>query len=287
MAARRRCGSSNGALGVTFVQRHAYDFGCGVAALVWPLFVKRRRISVENILKCGIVSDEAEAQRIARKAFGHFVGHVFEALCVPGVVNAENWQEHFDFSEADPAARRVLLEDLSTPILLVSGHHGCWEAATNIISLTRPMIAIARVMDNKLLARWMKKHHFRGPVTVINKNDGFKEKIMRQWFEEKSAMTILMDQYTYGGSMLTFLDRPARTVTSAARLAIRYGFPVVVGSFVRVAPYKYRAVGGVPLVVGKDANRDAVAQLLNDRLGEAIRKYPEQYLWMHRRWRDD
>ena len=76
-------------------------------------------------------------------------------------------------------------------------------------------------------------------------------------------------------------------MTSAARLAVRYGCPVVVGSFVRVAPYRYRLVGGEPLVFGREADCDAVAQILNDRLSEAIRRYPEQYLWMHRRWRDD
>ena len=272
---------------MNFLQRHAYGFGCGFAAAFWPFFRKRRRISVENILKCKITADEKEARRIARKAFCHFLGHIVEALFVPGVVTKENWREHFDFSEADPKTMETLLDATDTPILLVSGHHGCWEAATNIISFKRPMIAIARVMDNKLLAGWMKKHHFRGPVTIINKNDGFRERIMRQWFAEKSAMTILMDQYTYGGSMLTFLGRPARTVTSAARLAIRYGYPVVVGSFVRVGPFKYRAVGGAPLVFEKGTDRDKAAQILNDRLGEAIRRYPEQYLWMHRRWRDD
>ena len=272
---------------MNFVQRHAYGFGCGFAALFWPFFTKRRRISVENILRCGITDDPKQAKRIARKAFCHFAGHMCEALCVPGVVTKENWREHLDFADATPAVVKMLLDTPETPILLVSGHHGCWEAATNILSMTRPMIAIARVMDSKLLQNWMKKHHFRGPVTIINKNDGFREKIMRQWFAEKSAMTILMDQYTYGGSMLRFLGRPARTVTSAARLAVKYGFPVVVGSFIRVGPFQYRAVGGKPIVFEKGTDRDVAAQVLNDRIGEAIRKYPEQYLWMHRRWRDD
>lgn len=272
---------------MTFCQRHAYGFGCGFAALFWPFFRKRRRISVENILKCKITADEKEAKRIAKKSFCHFAGHIAEALFVPGVINRDNWREHLDFADATPAVVEMLLDRPETPILLVSGHHGCWEAATNLLSFARPMIAIARVMDNKLLAGWMKKHHFRGPVTVINKNDGFKERIMRQWFDEKAAMTILMDQHTYGGSQLTFLGRPARTVTSAARLGIRYGYPIVVGSFVRIAPYKYRLVGSDPVVFSKGTDRDAATQILNDRLGEAIRKYPEQYLWMHRRWRDD
>ena len=272
---------------LSFCQRHAYGFGCGFAAFFWPFFTKRRRISVENILRCEITDDPKEARRIARKSFCHFAGHMCEALCAPGVITKENWREHLDFADATPAAVKMLLDTPETPILLVSGHHGCWEVATNILSLVRPMIAIARVMDSKLLQKWMQKHHFRGPVTIINKNDGFKKGIIEKWRVERSAMTILMDQYAHGGPLLSFLGRPARTVTSAARLAIRYGYPVAVGSFVRIAPYRYRFVGGDPIVFGKDEDRDRATQILNDRLSDAIRRYPEQYLWMHRRWRDD
>ena len=272
---------------MNFAQRHAYGFGCGFAALFWPFFRKRRRISVENILRCGIAAERKEARRIARKSFCHFAGHVCEALCAPNVITKENWREHLDFADATPAVVKMLLDTPETPILLVSGHHGCWEVATNILSLVRPMVAIARVMDSKLLQKWMQKHHFRGPVTIINKNDGFRKGIIEKWRTERSAMTILMDQYAHGGPLLSFLGRPARTVTSAARLAIRFGYPVVVGSFVRIAPYRYRLVGGDPIVFGKDEDRDRATQLLNDRLSDAIRRYPEQYLWMHRRWRDD
>ena len=272
---------------MNFVHRHAYDFGAGLAALVWPFFFKRRRISVSNILKCGVASDEKEAKRIAKKAWCHLAGHIAEALCVPGVVGKDDWREHLDVSEADPEAARLLLDAPETPILLVSAHHGVWEAATNVLSFARPMIAIARVMNNRFVARLMKKYHFRGPVTVIDKNHGFTPDILRQWFETKAAMTILMDQHTSKGPLLQFLGRPAQTFTSATRLAQRYGYPVVVGSFVRIAPFKYRLVGGAPLRFTKSDNRLAATQILNDRLGEAIRKYPEQYLWAHRRWRND
>jgi lauroyl/myristoyl acyltransferase len=61
----------------------------------------------------------------------------------------------------------------------------------------------------------------------------------------------------------------------------------VVGSFVRIAPFKYRLVGGAPLEFSKSDDLLECTQLLNDRLGDAIRKYPEQYLWSHRRWRHD
>jgi len=275
------------AISVNLYQRHAYGLGCALGALIWPFFVGRRRISVENLLKGGITDDARVARHIARRSFCHFLGHMSEALCVPGVVTRENWRDHLDFSEVGSETAKLLLETPDEPIVLVSSHHGCWEAATNILSFARPMIAVARVMDSKLLQRWMKNHHFRGPVTIVNKNDGFRESVLRQWDETCSAMTLLVDQYTYGGSLLRFMGRPARTVTSAARLAIRTGRKVIVGSFVRVGPYRYRLVGGKPLSFGKDVSRDDAAQLLNDRLEAAIRAYPDQYLWMHRRWRDD
>ena len=268
-----------------FIDRHAYDWGAAFARALFPFFRKRRRIAIDNILKAGVTADPKEAARIARASWGHLAGHICEALCVPHVVTKENWRAHLDVSEGAPETVRLLLEETEKPILLVSAHHGVWEAATNVLSFARPMIAVARVMNNRLVAAWMKRHHFRGPVTVIDKKHGFTPDVIRQWSADRAAMTILMDQHTAKGLPLAFLGRPAKTFTSATRLAMRSGHPVVVGSFVRVAPYRYRLVGGPPLVFAKDGDKAAYTQLLNDRLGEAIRRYPEQYLWAHRRWR--
>jgi len=272
---------------MTFFQKHAYQIGCGFAALLWPFFWKRRQISIENILKCQITDNPVEARRIAKASWCHFAGHIAEALCVPNVVTRENWREHLDVSSLPSEAVKLLLDTPDKPILLVSSHHGVWEAATNILSFSRPMIAVARIMNNKWVAKWMKNHHFRGPVTIVDKNNGFTLEVIHQWERECSALTLLVDQYTYQGPLLTFLGRPARTITSAARLAIRTGAPVVIGSFVRLGPYQYRLVGESALQFNAGDNVNDAAQLMNDRLGAVIRQYPEQYLWSHRRWRDD
>jgi len=272
---------------MTYFQKHAYRIGCGFAAFLWPFFGKRRRISVENILKCRITDDPSEALRIAKASWCHLAGHIAEALCVPNVVTRENWREHLDVSTLPPETVKLLLDTPDKPILLVSSHHGVWEAATNILSFARPMITVARTLNNRLVSVWMKKHHFRGPVTIIDKNHGMKPEFLRQWKQECAAMTLLVDQYAHKGPLLQFLGRPARTVTSAARMAIRAGAPVVIGSFVRLGPYRYRLVGGDYLSFATDADVNAAAQLMNDRLGAVIREYPEQYLWSHRRWRDD
>jgi KDO2-lipid IV(A) lauroyltransferase len=249
---------------------------------------KRRRIAVENVLKCGIASDEKEARRIAKKSFCHLAGHIGEALFVPSVVNKENWREHLDFAGTHPDIVKLLLDSPDTPIILVSSHHGVWEAATNVLSFARPMIAVARTMNNSWVARWMKKHHFRGPVTVIDKSHGFTGAVMRQWKTENAAMTILMDQHAgkKHGAKLMFFGRPAWTFTTGARMGVRTGCGIVVGSFVRVAPFMYRLVGGAPVYLKSGDDIAKATQLLNDRLEDAIRRYPEQYLWVHRRWRE-
>ncbi len=272
---------------MTFLQRHAYSIGGAIAAAAWPFFFRRRRISVDNVLKCGITSDVREARRIARVAWRHFAGHIAEALFVPRVVTCENWREHLDFSGAPEEAVKMLLDTPEKPVLLVSGHHGVWEAATNILSFSRPMIAIARKLDSAWAQKFLEKHHFRGPVTLVDKNRGLTPAVLRQWKDQCAALTMLMDQHAWNGERLEFLGRPAMTVTSAARLAVRSGFPVVIGSFVRVGPYRYRLVGGTPLEFSRGDDVRRVTQIFNDRLGEAIRQYPEQYLWSHRRWRED
>ena len=58
---------------LSFCQRHAYGFGCGFAALFWPFFTRRRRISIENILRCGITDDPQTAKRIAKQAVGNII----------------------------------------------------------------------------------------------------------------------------------------------------------------------------------------------------------------------
>ena len=274
---------------MTFLQRHAYGIGCALAACVWPFLGKRRRIAVENVLKAKVTDDPEEARRIAKRSLCHLAGHIGEALFVPGVVTKGNFREHLDTSHVSEANVKLLLDSPGRPILLVSSHHGVWEAATNVLSFARPMIAIARVQNNPLVAKWMRRHHFRGPVTLVDKNHGFTPAVLEQWQRDGAAMTILMDQYAgKRGAPLTFFGRPAKTYTTAARLAMRTGCPIVVGSFVRVAPYRYRLVAsGDPIVLTKADDRNAATQLLNNRLEAAIREYPDQYLWLHRRWRDD
>lgn len=270
--------------------RCAYQLGSDVARAVYPLFRARRKIAVDNILQAHITDDPTEADRIARTAFGHLAGHVCEAFKTGEVIGPENWREHIVF-EGPEESWKLLLESPDVPVMILTGHLGVWEAAASVISFTRPMIAIARKMNNLFVERFMEEHHFRGQITIVSKTQGFSSGVIRLWMETKAAMTLLMDQHAGGrhGIRVPFMGRPASTHTSPARLHLKTGAPILVGGFVREGPFRYRMVTGKPIryTPTDDRAHDMTSLLteINARLETLVRRYPEQYLWAHKRWR--
>lgn len=269
----------------------AYGIGAGFAKLVYPLFASRRSLAVGNILKAGITADREEAERIAKAAFGHFAGHLCEAIKIGDALSGSDWKDHFVY-DGLPEVWETLSAKTDRPVLIVSGHHGVWESAVPLISSFRPMIAVARKMNNPYVNDLMKKRHFRGNITVISKDKGFTPGVIRQWKQTNAAMTLLADQHAgrRHGLKVDFFGHPAGTHTSPARLYEATRAPMLVGSFVREAAFKYRmvAVGNVyePELSGNNIDdRTRILGELNSRLAEVIRRYPEQYLWAHRRWR--
>jgi Kdo2-lipid IVA lauroyltransferase/acyltransferase len=268
----------------------AYSLGFRFASLIYPLFKMRQHIAIDNILQAKITADPTEAARIARHSFCHFIGHLLEALKVPQFINEKNWKEHIVYDVKDVENWNMLMVNLDTPVMLLTGHLGSWEAAVTIVPFTRPMMPVARAMDNPMLVRFLKKNHFRGNVTIISKKNGFTGDTLRAWKSTKAALTIVMDQHAgHEGIKVDFLGRPASTHTSPARIHLASGAPMIVGAFLREGLFKYRMIGEPPIHFTPTGNKEKDIETLliemNQRLGNLIRKYPEQYLWMHKRWR--
>lgn len=269
----------------------AYSLASGVARTLYPLFRKRRAIAIDNIIQAGITTDKHEADHIARQAFGHFAGQICEALKAGQVITADNWRDHITY-EGPATSSDLLFNQLDTPIMILTGHHGSWEAGATVISFFRPMIAVARKMNNPYVERFLRQNHFRGAITIIPKSRGFTSSVIRLWQEQQAAMTILMDQHAgkRHGMTIPFLGRPAGTHTSPARLHLKTGAPILVGSIIRERPFHYRMVTEIdPIIFTPTGDRKADTEKLlteiNSHLGKLIRRYPTQYLWAHKRWR--
>jgi len=270
--------------------RKAYALGARFTSTLYPLFRARRRIAIDNLLKARITDDPREADRIARKAFGHLAGHICEALKIGDVIGPDNWREHITF-DGPAESWKLLMESPDVPIMILTGHLGVWEAAVSIISNTRPMIAVARKMNNPFVERFLKTRHFRGQITIVPKKLGFSPGVLRLWKAQNAAMTLVMDQHAgpKQGVQVDFMGRPASTHTSPARLHLKTGAPILAGAFIRDEAFHYRMVTGQPIrfTPTGDKEKDTANLLteINRRLEAVIRRYPEQYLWAHKRWR--
>ena len=268
----------------------AYDIGSTFTRPFYTLLRNRRKVAIDNILKAKITDSPDEADRIAREAFAHLGGHICEAFKVGEVINLENWKEHIKF-DCSEECRKLSFEKTDQPFILLTGHLGTWEAGVNILSLVRPMMAIARKMNNPFVEKFMRERHFRGAITVIDKNKGFTPAVLREWKDTAAALAIVMDQHggRRNGVNVDFMGREANTHTSPARLHLRTGMPVIVGAIIREAPFKYKLIGGDPIQFERTDDRDTdvkeLLTLFNQRLEKIIRQYPEQYLWAHKRWR--
>ena len=270
--------------------KKAYAWGFAFAVKLYPLFAKRRRVAVDNIIRAGITEDKANADRIARHAFGHLAGHICEALKIGQVVTEENWRDHIIY-DGPEESWRLLLHSPGVPILILTGHHGVWEAAASILSYSRPLIAVARKMNNPFVDRFLKQKHFRGDIMIVPKKMGFTSHVLREWKNRGAAMTLLMDQHAgpRQGIQVDFMGHMAYTHTSPARLHLMSGSPILVGSFIRESAFKYRMVTGSPLFYKPTGNKLTDTRSLltevNAQLATIIRRFPEQYLWAHKRWK--
>ena len=169
------------------------------------------------------------------------------------------------------------------PVILVSGHFGNYEAARaalvgrgyQIGGLYRPM---ANAFFNSHYVRTMEA--FGGPVFPQGARGtaGFVRHLKAGGF-----LVLLFDQHVVGADHLTFLGHPARTATSAADLALRYGADLI-------PFYARRRADGLTFDIELEApvpHSDAVTMtaLLNHSLERRILADPGQWFWIHRRWK--
>ncbi len=178
------------------------------------------------------------------------------------------------------------LEDAAAkgqPVILVTGHYGNYEATRAcLVARGYTIGGLYRDMKNPYFnAHYVKTMEaFGGPVFPQGRRGtaGFVRHL-----KDGGQLVLLFDQHVFGAPALEFLGQPANTALSAAELALRYGALLI-------PFYGIRQPDGVSFETVLEApvpHSDALAmtQALNDSLAARIHADPEQWFWVHRRWR--
>lgn len=258
-----------------------------LAALWYRLDRRHRRITLANLkFAYGAALSPTETERLAQQVFCHFVRlawEILELLLAPLPVIRRKviivGEEHVQAALAQGRG-----------MVAIASHAGNWEYTVTGYGLRyRPVAVVGREMDHPWAARLARYLRQRGGNSMVSKQQGMKG-IMGH-LRANRPVGIIIDQNTTteGGLLVNFFGHPARTTPVAALLA-RRGVPVLPTLSRRLADGRHLMVilPPLPLIKTSDPQADIRRHLeLQNRTIEAwVRTCPEQWLWLHRRWKN-
>ncbi len=266
--------------------RVALAVGCRLGDAAWRLSPSRRAITLENIGGAfnGTITSE-EVYRLARAVYRN-IGRSVAEFCrfpqltpdvIARLVEIEG-REHLEWAYAQGRG-----------FLILSAHLGNWELAGQaVVSLGYPLWGVYRPLSNRFVGNLVNSYRTLQGAKLIAERGSVRTVLKTLWRGE--GVTVLLDQNAAPteGVFVEFLGRPACVYKSLALVASASGAPVIPLFLVRQPDGRHRLIiePAVPLARTGDPDRDVVLNTERfTRVIEAyVQKYPEQWLWVHRRW---
>lgn len=262
---------------------------CGTALgrLFHLLDRPHRRVAERNVAAAFPTRPPAEQRAIVRRAFEHF-GRLLFSLLKFGTLTAEQMLERVEF-EGEERVRSAYAQGRG--VLFVTGHFGYWELQALVHGQRlQPMSVMARALDNPFLHGLLERLRTRTGNGVIYRQGTLRRAL--RVLQDGQGVGILIDQHIQSRDAIQvdFFNRPASTTPLVAALALRTGAPIVPLFALPIGVGRYRMVYEHPIEPPPADAADpvlALTQRCSDVLEMYVRRHPELWLWMHRRWRTD
>jgi KDO2-lipid IV(A) lauroyltransferase len=245
-----------------------------------------RRIALDNLAHAFPSKTAAERRLLAQAMFAHFGSLLLELIRFEVLPPAEMLRR----AEFDGEERVRQAYQKGRGVLFFTGHFGYWEmqAITQPLCI-KPVSVLARPLDNPRLHAMLERIRTRTGNSVIYRQGAIR-KVLRELAANR-GVALLIDQHlhTPDAVYVDFFRRPAATTSALASLALRTGAPVIPVFALPLPHGRYRYVYEHPVDPPRDDSPDAIrefTQRCTDVLEMYVRRNPELWLWMHRRWRD-
>ncbi len=286
-----------GAFGAAF-QNLSWD-GCRLAGAwlglgLYALLGKRQEIAVSNVRRAFPHLNQAQAAQIARRMAINFGMTFAEFLHLPAASPAEI-RAYCDISGLEHIQNGL---EAGNGVILLTAHLGNWEVMGARAAQEFPLAVVARPTSNAGVQSFIDQARKSGGLTVVSKFDTGRASL--KLLKQNYAVGILPDQHAgVEGALLPFFGHPTRMVSALARLAMISDARVVPAFGVRRKPWLKD--GRILATVfpgwnlenpGKDAEKREETVLEGTRrvageLEKIISAHPDQWLWLHRRWRKE
>ncbi|HUL73296.1 MAG TPA: lysophospholipid acyltransferase family protein [Vicinamibacterales bacterium] len=265
----------------------ARGLGSLVGLCFYAIDPAHRRLAVRQLRAAFPTRSAAECRAIARRTFAHF-GRLLVVLLKFSTLTPDQIRARVEF-EGDERVRAAL--DKGHGAILFSGHFGYWELQGLAQPLVLPSISVlARPLDNPYLHALLEEMRLATGNRVIYRQ-GALRRVLRA-LNANECVAILIDQHIQGSDAVRveFFNRPAATTAALATFALRTGAPLIPAFALPLAGGRYRLIYEHPIELPSAGSADPVRDLTQrctDVLEMYVRRYPELWLWMHRRWRDE
>jgi KDO2-lipid IV(A) lauroyltransferase len=261
-------------------------WGSAIGLAFYLIDWQHRRVAHSNLEQCFPNKPAHERRAIARATFMHF-GQVLLKLLTFSTLTPEQMMACSEY-EGDERVRLAYAK--GNGILFFTGHFGFWElhALAHAVKL-RPIGVLARALDNARLNQLLEQVRTATGNHVIYRQGAVRRVMKTLAAGEGVAMLIDQHMHSPDAIWVNFFRRPAATTSTLAALALRTG-AAVIPVFAHPLPGgRYKFVYESPVEPPQDEGPEAIrefTQRCTDVLEMHVRKHPELWLWMHRRWRD-
>jgi KDO2-lipid IV(A) lauroyltransferase len=260
----------------------------GLATLCASILKIRRRLVEENLKGAFPKMPAAERKRMAWEMWEHLFLLVVEVIHAPRKIHHTNWRDYVSLVDADKIIR-AFFDD--RPSLVICGHYGNFELSGYVLGILGfPSYTIARTLDNPYLDRYL--NEFRGLTgQYILPKEGSAGAV-EQVLQSGGILALLGDQNAgRKGCWVEFFGRPASSHKGIALFTLASEALTIFCYSRRIDRPLSQEMGTLGVLdprtmPGEMRSVTAVTQWYTRHLETTIREAPEQYWWIHRRWRD-
>jgi len=257
-----------------------------LAFIFYHLIPIRKNVVIDN-LKIAFPDNDLETnKKLASKIYRSFAITLVEIMCLSFLKKSELVQA------VDCANPELIIEKYKEEkgVILLSAHFGNWEfgAISVAIQIEFSLSVVVKPLRNNLVDAWMNEGRTKFGNEVVPLGVSIRKTY--QTLKEKKIVAMVADQRGPAeGAKVDFFGRKAAIYTGPAALALKTGAPILCGIPIRDENFKYKmTLVEIPidnLPEGEEEKILEISQRYTSYLEKIIRQYPEQWLWMHKRWK--
>lgn len=261
--------------------------GIALAWTVYLVHVRLRRVGMRNLAMAFPEKSRHERARILRGVFTS-LGRQLAEVCLFPRYTRENVSKvvvYDGFENFERAFSR------GKGVLFLTAHLGGWELGSFAHSLQGyPLHIVMRPLDNPSLDRFIREYRTMHGNSTVDKDDFVRGLLSAMKAGETVGILMDTNMTPPQGVFVDFFGIPACTASGLARIALRTDAAVVPGFTIwdsTLRKYRLRFEPAVNLVRSGNDDADVVANtaVFTEIIEEHVRRYPDQWLWVHRRWK--